>query len=108
VTVCESVAYVENTKIVKITSLSDGGLRLDCTQQTGRIALEADYLIGALGRTPRDELLSGLPEAENLQAAGRLHVIGDVHNGIYRQTAIAVGDGLRTAMKIYQYLEEVG
>jgi len=70
------------------------------------MSLEVDYLVGALGRTPRMELLSCLPEAEKLEAEGCLHIVGDNHNGIYRQTAIAVGDGLRAAMKIYQHLQE--
>jgi len=86
--------------------LSTGGLRLDCIAVMGRMSLEVDYLVGALGRTPRMELLSCLPEAEKLEAEGCLHIVGDNHNGIYRQTAIAVGDGLRAAMKIYQHLQE--
>ena len=105
-TACERIAYRSSTRIEKITSLSTGGLRLDCTAVTGRMSLEVDYLVGALGRTPRMELLSCLPEAERLQAEGCLHIVGDIHNGIYRQTAIAVGDGLRAAMKIYQHLQE--
>jgi len=43
---------------------------------------------------------------KTLEAQGWLHFIGDVRNGIFRQTTIAVGDGVRTAMQIYQTLKE--
>jgi thioredoxin reductase len=32
-------------------------------------------------------------------------MIGDVVNGLYRQTAISVGDGIRAAMEIYRNIE---
>ena len=48
-----------------------------------------------------------LQQSATLQAQGWLHLIGDVDNGLYRQTAIAIGDGLRAAMQIYQKLKEI-
>ena len=41
-----------------------------------------------------------------LVEAGVLHFVGDVKNGLYRQTAIAVGDGIKAAMKINTRLRE--
>jgi thioredoxin reductase len=38
---------------------------------------------------------------------GDLYYVGDVANGLYRQTAIAVGDGILAAMKISRRLEEM-
>jgi thioredoxin reductase len=68
-----------------------------------------DYLIGALGRVPQIDFVSDnlKSQIETLQAQGLLYQIGDVHNGIFRQTAIAAGDGLRAAMQIYQKLKEI-
>jgi len=49
-------------------------------------------------------LLQQLPD---LEREGILYRVGDVKNGLYRQTAIAVGDGILVAMKISQSLYEV-
>jgi len=38
----------------------------------------------------------------------QLYMVGDVVNRNYRQTAIAVGDGIKTAMRIHKYLEKDG
>lgn len=64
-------------------------------------SLTADYLLFATGRTPQvsflpDELLNN-----NLEG---ISFAGDVKNGLYRQAAIAAGDGLRVAMEIYHTL----
>jgi thioredoxin reductase len=39
-----------------------------------------------------------------LLSLGLLYLVGDVKGGIYRQTSISVGDGIHTAMRIYQKL----
>ena len=104
----QNIAYQTDTRVAGLTSLAGGGLRLDCEGPQGGSTLEVDYLVGALGRLPRVELLSGMENARALQSGGVLHLVGDVQRGMYRQTAIAVGDGLLAAMKIYQYLKELG
>ena len=67
-----------------------------------------DYLICAIGRDPNLDFISGqfAEIAIQLENSGKLYYIGDVVNGLYRQTAIAVGDGILAAMKIYKYLKE--
>jgi thioredoxin reductase len=64
----------------------------------------ADYVIFALGRDPQLDFLSENARLcqEELIADGKLYLIGDVKNKIYRQTAIAVGDGVLAAMIIYR------
>ena len=70
--------------------------------------LGADYLIFAIGRDPQDDFVSASvrEKEDELKLAGRLYFIGDVQNGLLRQTAIAAGDGLRAAMQIYYTLED--
>ena len=66
--------------------------------------MTADHVIAAIGRVPREIAL--LPRLtgmiDELAAGGKLRFAGDVMNGMYRQTAIAVGDGVRAAMEIYE------
>ncbi|KAF0108727.1 MAG: FAD-dependent pyridine nucleotide-disulfide oxidoreductase [Anaerolineaceae bacterium] len=70
---------------------------------TNHYSLFTDYLLFAIGRQPALDFLS--ERVKNQQAAlaesGKLHLVGDVHGGLFRQTAIAAGEGLRAAMQIY-------
>ncbi|MCD4706472.1 MAG: NAD(P)/FAD-dependent oxidoreductase [Candidatus Sabulitectum sp.] len=64
-----------------------------------------DLVIAAVGRTARvdfisEKLLSSPP------ADGSFHMCGDCRNGMYRQTAIAVGNGVEAAMKTARYLKK--
>lgn len=76
-----------------------GRLRVRC--EAGE-SLEADALLFAVGRVPQVDFLS-----DELLACSHpgLHFVGDVKNGLYRQAAIAAGDGLRAAMEIYFSME---
>lgn len=56
---------------------------------------EVELVLGAIGRVPNVELVSGI-EDDNL------FLVGDVKNGIYRQTALAIADGIKTAMVIWR------
>ena len=65
-----------------------------------------DIVVAAVGRTARvdfisEKLLSSPP------ADGSFHMCGDCRNGIYRQTAIAVGNGVEAAMRTAGYLKKV-
>jgi pyruvate/2-oxoglutarate dehydrogenase complex dihydrolipoamide dehydrogenase (E3) component len=81
---------------------------LDCQGPAGGLQFHADYLVGAIGREARLDCLSKafLQHARALEEQGVLYMIGDVKNGIYRQTSIAVGEGVLAAMKIYRQLKE--
>jgi thioredoxin reductase (NADPH) len=72
--------------------------------QNQTIDIEADYLVGAVGRLPQQNYYTpSLWEMEKeLIADGRLYLAGDVKNGRFRQVAIAAGNGIETAMEIYQ------
>jgi len=85
------------------------GLLVDCQTGSGALQFRADYLVVAIGREPQLDFLSAefLQRADSLEQQGLLHWIGDVRNGIFRQTSIAVGDGVLAAMKIYRHLKEM-
>jgi len=81
-------------------------LKVQCmtNDPTGHRSLVTDYLLFAIGREPQTDFLSEhvKMQAPALIESGKLYFVGDVHNGPFRQTAIAVGDGLRAAMQIYE------
>jgi len=78
-----------------------------------RIEIRGDYLLIACGREPDLTVLSNrlrksLSKKENspkTKVSG-LYLVGDVHRGRYRQTGIAVGDGILAAMLIEEKMIE--
>ncbi len=91
--------------VVKDIAASEkyNNLTLQCESDGAVSTISADYVIFALGREAQMDFLS--PRAREQERAllerGQLYFIGDVKNGLLRQTAIAAGDGLRAAMQIY-------
>jgi thioredoxin reductase len=81
---------------------------LECKLPDGVEYVDADYLICAFGRQPQLDFVSSelMEIASDLEAQGTLFLVGDVKNGFFRQTSIAVGNGVMAAMKIYQHLRE--
>lgn len=106
--ICTRIHYRPNTAITRLVGLPEGGMTVECLSPAGAAVIEADYLLGAIGRDPQLDFVSAalLEQSAELESRGILHFVGDVKNGLYRQTAIAVGDGLLAAMKIYQLLKE--
>ena len=97
------ISYSENTSVTATRSLGNG-LVLNCQNAQGDWELEVDYVIFAIGRKPQLDFLSQRlrEKVADLEVEGTLHFVGDVKNDIFRQTSIAVGDGVRSAMKICQ------
>jgi thioredoxin reductase len=97
------IAYHPQTRLLQVKLAENGRLLLRLASPSGTRELPADYLIGALGRRPNMDFVSAdvLRRATRLEKQGRLFRIGDVANGMYRQTAIAAGQGLLAAMRIY-------
>jgi thioredoxin reductase (NADPH) len=62
----------------------------------------SDYTIFAVGREAALNFLSQEIKniKEQLEQDGLLYVIGDVKNGMVRQTSVAIGDGIKAAMAI--------
>lgn len=102
----EKISYLENIQVKNIECF-DSYLTLTCYDTTCEREIYVSYLLVATGRDPCLDFLSeNLKEnLEKLQKLKVLHIIGDVKNDIYRQTAIAVGDGIKAAMEIYRKLK---
>jgi thioredoxin reductase (NADPH) len=105
---CKNISYRSGTAITRLVVCPEGGMFVECSSPEGQIEFPADYVVGAIGREPQLDFVSaGLFERlAEFEKRGILHLVGDVKNGIFRQAAIAVGDGIRTGMRIYQVLKE--
>ncbi len=90
------ISYHAETSPTQITSSEGGRLLVQCTVKGEVRTFEADHLLLAISREPDLDFIA----TEVLENNDRLYPIGDVVNGSCRQTAIAVGDGIRTAMRI--------
>jgi thioredoxin reductase (NADPH) len=101
-----SIKYHPETRLSGLYQSGPDKITLECKQANGNLTLQADYLLYATGLEPQLDFISQIEqtEVERLENDGRLYFAGDVKNGIYRQTAIAVGDGIMTAMKIHNQL----
>lgn len=105
---CQNITYRPNTGIIRLESTPAGGMVVECSSPKKTIKLQADILIGAIGREPQLDFVSPslMEQSADLEKMGILHFAGDVKNGMFRQTAIAVGDGIRAGMLIHQRLLE--
>ncbi len=100
---CDVIVYRAGVRVRRVeASGAANRLRVRCEAEDASEEIEADFLVFAIGREPQVSFLSeGLrAQQERLVRNGRLYFAGDVHNGLFRQTAIAAGDGLRAAMQI--------
>lgn len=91
-----AITYKDKIEVRKLRVAHVGGMFMDCQSREGELQFYADYLVEAIGREPQLDFLSAtfLQQAQALEEEGVLYQIGDVKNGIYRQTSIAVGEGV--------------
>ncbi len=103
----EKISYKENTQVKKI-KYHDEGLILTGYNTRGEWSMYVSCLVVAIGREPYLDFLSDniKKNLEELQKTKMLYMIGDVKNDIHRQTAIAVGDGIKSAMEIHRKIKE--
>lgn len=108
----ERITVLENASASRISREEGGMFELSlCGAGCGsRESMTADRVIAAVGRVPREiALLPGLTDAiDELAAGAKLRFAGDVMNGMFRQTAIAAGDGVRAAMEICLHSDRHG
>jgi thioredoxin reductase (NADPH) len=93
------IEYRAETPVCKV-ELDETDARLRVQTEAGG-SLRADYLLFATGRVPQVSFLPDELINNNIEG---VYFAGDVKNGLYRQAAIAAGDGLRAAMKIHHLL----
>jgi len=103
-----NIEYLENTGVTVVKKTATGQIEVVCSGSGDNTSIQADYLIFAIGRIPNDTCLSPKLRAEKDQMIEqrRLFLTGDIANGRYRQTAIAVADGIRAAMRINTMLSD--
>ncbi len=97
-----NITYYQDYTLHSILPGISENLNCVFTGRKKRITINADYLIAATGRTPQKDLYADKLKLSERQLIklGKLFLIGDVKNNIYRQVAIAVGDGILAAMYI--------
>lgn len=103
----QNIDYKAATQIKCITS-HDQGLVLTCSNASSQWDMSVSYLLVAIGREPRLDFVTSSVKKKlvRLQMRKKLYMVGDVKNDRYRQTSIAVGDGIKCAMEIYHNMKE--
>ncbi|MGQ9534844.1 MAG: NAD(P)/FAD-dependent oxidoreductase [bacterium] len=91
--------YIYSSIVVKSVKIKKESLRLECSNNRD---ISGDFLIIAIGRRANLDFLNGRlkNEFKKLEKQHKIYIIGDAKNKIYRQTGIAIGDGIKTAMEI--------
>lgn len=104
----QKITYHPQAELQSLGVGQDGTLQLSVSFSGEIRGLAGDYLIAAIGREPELGFTtpSIMKDIKDSPIANRLYLIGDLKNGHYRQTTIAVGDGIRAAMEIDQYIAE--
>jgi thioredoxin reductase len=100
----DSIEYYENHQLKSVKGpVTSPQMKLVFLVDNSEQEYQSDYLIFATGRNPAAGFIDVSVDAnrENLLADRKLFFIGDVAGGRYRQTAIAVGEGIKTAMIIF-------
>jgi thioredoxin reductase len=104
----DTISYRANILITKIES-NNGGLTLWCRTPAGKSKMNFQFLVAAIGREPCLGFLGKnlKKNIKKLEARKMLSLIGDVKNKNHRQVAIAVGDGIKTAMRLFRKLNRI-
>ncbi len=97
-----SIRYYDQHMVLNVQQAPDQRLEVDTFSKGEGHTFVCDYIIPAIGRVPALDFLDRdlIDQVESLSERGDLYLVGDVKNDLFRQTGIAVGDGLRAAMDI--------
>jgi thioredoxin reductase (NADPH) len=69
---------------------------------------KCDYILFAIGREPDTGLLKGniKKQYKNLVKMKKLYIVGDMNNPKHRQTSISTGEGIKSAMEIFDEINK--
>ncbi len=97
----KNIKIWQNFELEEVLGL-DKGLELKLKSGHENHSFSTDELLFAIGRKPNIEYLKQLGEEQTFKliADRKVFLVGDVTNGLLRQTTIAAGDGIRAAMEI--------
>ena len=101
-----NITYIEKADLKMIKRSNNSSMAVKFNVSGRSIAYNVNYLVFAIGRIPQVDFVSDdIKESyEKYMAEGTLYFVGDVKNADYRQCAIAMGDGIKAAMMIYNKL----
>jgi thioredoxin reductase (NADPH) len=100
----KNITYMSNMNILTIEQLNNCSI-VKVSNRGKEKFLVCDYVIFAIGREPATDFLPLTLRRKFPDGDKNVYFIGDVKHGNLRQTGIAIGDGIHTAMKIHQYLK---
>ncbi len=97
-----TIKYLSQIQVFEIDGTAANQLLLKCRNKNEDIDIISDYVILAFGRELLLDFMTEnlLKEKDELEKKEQLHFVGDVNGRLYRQTSIAVGEGVLAAMKI--------
>ena len=103
----EKITYYENASLIAMDGISKSIIELKFIIDNETLTCQVNYLIPAIGRVPRIEFLSSniINSLDRYISDGLLQFAGDVKNDMYRQSSIAIGDGVKAAMMIYHRIK---
>ncbi|MDP8207502.1 MAG: NAD(P)/FAD-dependent oxidoreductase [Candidatus Electryonea clarkiae] len=104
-----NIKYRTNYNLTEL-SVKNEELGLKWESGGGKSEEVVHFLLIAVGRVPGMGYLDSLEESQlsELRSKGLLYMIGDLANGRFRQASIAAGEGIKTAMLVYEKLKEFG
>jgi thioredoxin reductase (NADPH) len=98
------ISYYEDFVLRQVREESTSScLKLFFQTKNGMESRLVDYIIFATGRQPELSFANPfiLKHLDELQQDGKLYLVGDVKNDLFRQASIAAGDGIKAAMEIF-------
>jgi thioredoxin reductase len=99
----QTIKYFSQATIKSVTTEElSGPICIEVILDQKITSIESDYLLIAIGRDPNLDFLSEQAKVKEpmLRKRGLLYFAGDVKNNLFRQAAIAAGEGIRAAMQI--------
>ncbi|MCK5220922.1 MAG: NAD(P)/FAD-dependent oxidoreductase [Candidatus Aminicenantes bacterium] len=105
----KKISYRSKIIIGEIYKGVDKPLKVKLINGESIVCQECDIILFAIGREPDDIYLSGFDsvELDTLVRNGKVHLAGDIKNREFRQAVIAAGNGIESAMKIFNKLNGV-